>query len=133
MCPGRRSKGLVMMEGAAKPQVIDVPEQGRFVVELEGHTAELVYQAESGRLILVHNGVPQELEGRGIGATLVRAAPARASDQGLTVMPWRPFARRGYAHIQMSRMRSPSSGAVLHKGWWAARQNRRPIPTYQAM
>ena len=82
-----------MDEEAADPAVIDVPAQGRFVVELEGHTAELVYRAEPGRLILVHTGVPSELEGRGIGSVLVRAAIARAADQGLTVVPWCPFAR----------------------------------------
>jgi len=81
-------------EEAEEPAVIDVPKQGRFVVELEGHTAELVYRAEPGRLILVHTGVPSELEGRGIGSVLVRASIARAADQGLTVVPWCPFARR---------------------------------------
>ena len=83
-----------MNEEAAEPAVIDQPEEGRFVVELEGHTAELVYRAESGRLILVHTGVPSELEGRGIGSVLVRAAVARAAEQGLTVVPWCPFARQ---------------------------------------
>jgi predicted GNAT family acetyltransferase len=81
-------------EEAAEPAVIDLPEQGRFVVEVEGQTAELVYRAEPGRLILVHTGVPSELEGRGIGSVLVRASIARAADQGLTVVPWCPFARR---------------------------------------
>ena len=82
-----------MNEEAAEPAVIDIPDQGRFVVELEGHTAELVYRAEPGRLILVHTGVPSELEGRGIGSMLVRASVARAAAQGLTVVPWCPFAR----------------------------------------
>jgi predicted GNAT family acetyltransferase len=81
-------------EGAAAPSVIDLPDQQRFVAEVDGHTAELVYRAEPGRLILVHTGVSPELKGRGIGAALVRAAIARATDQGLTVVPLCPFARR---------------------------------------
>lgn len=83
-----------MNEEAAEPAVIDIPDQGRFAVELEGHTAELVYLAEPGRLILVHTGVPSELEGRGIGSMLVRASVARAAAQGLTVVPRCPFARQ---------------------------------------
>jgi predicted GNAT family acetyltransferase len=80
-------------EGAAAPSVVDRPDQRRFVAELDGHTAELVYRAEPGRLVLVHTGVSPELQGRGIGGALVRAAIARAADQGLTVVPWCPFAR----------------------------------------
>ena len=74
--------------------MIDLPDQQRFVAEVDGHTAELVYRAEPGRLILVHTGVSPELKGRGIGAALVRAAIDRAADQGLTVVPWCPFARQ---------------------------------------
>jgi uncharacterized protein len=83
-----------MNERAAAPSVIDVPEEGRFVAELEGHTARLVYRTDLGRLILVHTVVPPELEGRGVGAALVRASIARAAEQGLTVVPWCPFARK---------------------------------------
>jgi len=38
--------------------------------------------------------VPDELEGRGVGGMLVRAAIARAVQDGLTVVPLCPFARR---------------------------------------
>jgi uncharacterized protein len=81
-------------EGADGTMVTDVPEQGRLVVNQAGHTAELVYRVEPGRLVLVHTGVPPELEGRGIGVALVRASIARAAAQGLTVVPWCPFARK---------------------------------------
>jgi predicted GNAT family acetyltransferase len=69
-------------------------EHHRFVVEQDGVLAELVYQTEPGRLVLVHTEVPGSLGGRGIGGTLVRAAIAVASSEGLTVVPWCPFARR---------------------------------------
>jgi uncharacterized protein len=83
-----------MNESAGGPHVIDLPEEGRFVTELEGHTARLVYRTDHERLILVHTIVPAELEGRGVGSALVRASIARAADEGLTVVPWCPFARK---------------------------------------
>jgi uncharacterized protein len=83
-----------MNESGGGPRVIDVPEEGRFVAELDGYTARLVYRTDHGRLILVHTSVPPELEGRGVGAALVRASIARAADQRLTVVPWCPFARK---------------------------------------
>ncbi len=67
----------------------------RFVVEEDGETAELDYDdTEPGRMILVHTEVPDALGGRGIGGRLVRAAVERAAAEGLTVVPWCPFARR---------------------------------------
>jgi len=74
--------------------VVDEPAGSRFVIEQDGHVAELVYRAEPGRLVLVHTGVPDELGGRGLGSQLVRAAVDRAEDEGLTIAPWCPFARR---------------------------------------
>ncbi len=75
-------------------EVRDDPGHHRFVFEDDGALAELVYSREPGRLILVHTGVPDALGGRGIGGRLVRAALARAADEGLTVVPWCPFARK---------------------------------------
>jgi predicted GNAT family acetyltransferase len=75
--------------------VRDDTANSRFVVEEDGHTAELVYEDDSpGRLVLVHTGVPEALGGRGIGGRLVLAALARAAAQHLTVVPLCPFARR---------------------------------------
>jgi uncharacterized protein len=66
----------------------------RFVVESEGQVAQLLYEKEPGRLILVHTEVPEELGGRGIAGQLVRAAIASAASEGRTVVPWCPYARR---------------------------------------
>jgi predicted GNAT family acetyltransferase len=65
----------------------------RFVLEVDGHEAELVYELDGDRLTLVHTGVPDELGGRGLGGVLVRAAVDRAAAEGLTVIPKCPFAR----------------------------------------
>src|SRR3954471_1796616 len=91
---GRRGRLDCMDVTPAEEDVRDDAEASRFVIERDGVTAELVYATEPGRLILVHTGVPQALEGRGVGGTLVRAAVARARKEHLTIVPWCPFARR---------------------------------------
>lgn len=63
------------------------------MVEADGKVAELVYQLEGDRLLLIHTGVPRALEGRGLGGKLVAAAMDEAKRRGLTVVPLCPFAR----------------------------------------
>ena len=75
-------------------QVIDVPAEDRFVVRTEGKEAELVYRLDGDRFFLVHTEVPESLGGRGIAGQLVRAAVRRAESDGLTIVPWCPYARR---------------------------------------
>ncbi|MGZ4619279.1 MAG: GNAT family N-acetyltransferase [Frankiaceae bacterium] len=86
-----------MSAGDPSPAVCDDRDQGRFVVEENGAVAELVYETEPGRLILVHTEVPEVLGGRGVGGQLVRAAVARGAAEARTVVPWCPFARRWLA------------------------------------
>jgi uncharacterized protein len=76
------------------PAVVDNKAESRFEVSIDGHVAELVYRRHGDRLVLAHTGVPDELEGRGVGGMLVNAAIERAVEQGLTVAPLCPFARR---------------------------------------
>lgn len=73
--------------------VVDEPSTERFVLEEDGHTAELVYHVHGERITLVHTEVPGELAGRGIGGRLVEAAVDRAGHDGLTIVPSCPFAR----------------------------------------
>ena len=74
--------------------VTENAEKHRFELVEDGHLAELVYEDEGdGRLVLVHTGVPDELGGRGLGGTLVKASLERASRDGLTIVPLCPFAR----------------------------------------
>lgn len=76
------------------PAVRDDRTQGRFLLEQDGATAQLVYDSEPGRLVLVHTEVPDALGGRGIGGRLVSAAVARADAEGLTIVPRCEFAQR---------------------------------------
>jgi len=73
--------------------VQDEPAASRFVVHLDGRTAELVYRLVDDQLVLVHTGVPPELEGHGLGGLLVAAAVDRAEAEDLTLVPRCPFAR----------------------------------------
>lgn len=74
--------------------IIDNEAQHRFEVTVDGHTAELVYEVDDGRIVLIHTEVPEELGGHGLGGELVKAALARAAHEGLTVIPLCPYARK---------------------------------------
>jgi uncharacterized protein len=75
-------------------EVVEDRTNHRFVIEEDGVIAELSYRHNGNRLILVHTEVPKFLEGRGIGARLGQAAVRTAAAEGLTVVPWCPFARK---------------------------------------
>lgn len=82
------------MAGAESlPEIVDEADE-RFVLRVDGAVAELDYELEGDRLILVHTGVPEELGGRGIAGRLVAAGVQRARRDGLTIAPWCPYARR---------------------------------------
>jgi predicted GNAT family acetyltransferase len=74
-------------------EVVDRPDAGRFEAVVDGHRAELLYERDGDELVLIHTEVPDELEGRGIGGQLVRAAVAVARDRGLVLVPSCQFAR----------------------------------------
>jgi hypothetical protein len=44
------------------------------------------------RLTIVHTGVPEPVDGRGIGGMLVAAAVEKAAENGYTIVPDCPFA-----------------------------------------
>ena len=74
-------------------EIVDETADERFMLEEDGHTAELIYHLHGDRLTLIHTEVPDELGGRGIGGRLVQAALARARAENLTIVPSCPFAR----------------------------------------
>ena len=73
--------------------VTDNQADSRFEISDGGYLAELRYHRSGKRLALIHTEVPVELEGRGIGGMLVIAAVDRAAREGLTIVPYCPFAR----------------------------------------
>jgi predicted GNAT family acetyltransferase len=75
-------------------EVVDSPAEGRLEATVDGQVAELVYEVEGDRMVIVHTAVPAPLGGRGLGGHLVRTAVDRAARDGLVVVPLCPFARR---------------------------------------
>lgn len=75
------------------PPIVGNEADSRFELAVDGQLAELVYHRSGHRLVIVHTGVPDALEGRGIGGRLVTAAIDLAAERGLTVVPLCPFAR----------------------------------------
>ena len=75
------------------PRVTDNQAESRFEAGVGGHRAVLLYRRNGNRLVLIHTEVPAELEGHGLGGTLVAAAIDRAAREGVTVVPLCPFAR----------------------------------------
>ena len=69
------------------------PDDSRFEYRSGDSVAELVYRLRGQRMVLLHTGVPDAMEGHGIGGELVRAAVGYAASHGLTVVPACPFAR----------------------------------------
>jgi uncharacterized protein len=74
-------------------QITDNTDASRLEIRAEGHLAELLYRRRGNRFVIFHTDVPPELEGRGLGGALVRAAIDRAASEDLTVVPLCPFAR----------------------------------------
>lgn len=70
----------------------------RFITEVDGHEAELVYVPEDGAIAIVHTGVPSQIGGRGVAGDLVKAALEFARAQDLKVKP-----RCAYAEAFMQR------------------------------
>ncbi len=58
-----------------------------FELDIDGHRAVAAYQREGDRIVFTHTVVPPEVEGRGVGSRLIRAALDSARDQGLKVVP----------------------------------------------
>ena len=75
------------------PTIVDDTAGHRFVADVDGREAQLVYERDGDRLVLVHTEVPEALGGRGLGGHLVQHALGVAAAEGLDVVARCPFAR----------------------------------------
>jgi len=73
--------------------IINNEKESRFEWELEGHLAVLEYEFEDGVMALVHTGVPQALQGRGIAGQLAKFALEYAREHHLQVIPYCPYVK----------------------------------------
>ena len=75
--------------------VVDVPEQNRYELRLDGRLIGLLaYRRRGDRLAITHTEVNPECEGRGFGSRLADAALRDAQAAGLEVVPLCPFVAR---------------------------------------
>jgi uncharacterized protein len=75
-------------------RVQDNPEELRYELRLDGKLAgEIRYRRQPGSVVLVHTDVEPSLEGRGLGAVLVRGALDDIRSRGERVVPFCPFVR----------------------------------------
>ena len=72
-------------------QVVNNPDKYRFEVVSGALVSKLEYRLGRTTIALVHTEVPEELQGQGIGSSLVVAALRHAREQGLKVLPYCPF------------------------------------------
>ncbi len=72
-------------------QVINNPEEYRFEVVSGALISKLEYRLGRSTIALVHTEVPEELQGQGIGSSLIKSALEHAREKGLKVLPYCPF------------------------------------------
>jgi uncharacterized protein len=99
------------VDNAESSEVFNNVSAHQFEVHERERMAWLDYRLENRTIVLVHTEVPPELENRGIGAKLVKAAMEYARQSSLMVVPRCSFAaayiRR---HPQYQALVEPSGG-----------------------
>jgi uncharacterized protein len=83
---------LEAADASREPSVVDVPDQSRYELRLDGRLIGLLaYRRREDRLVLTHTEVDPSCSGRGFGGKLVAAALDDAAREGLEVAPLCPF------------------------------------------
>ena len=104
-----------MSQQAVGPEVVHDEESSRFTVSKDGHLAVLEYQLFSDKIVFTHTGVPRELEGSGVGASLARTGLEWARARELRVVPVCPFVaayiRRHPEYVDLVRRRDTGGSA----------------------
>lgn len=79
----------------ADPEVVDVPEQERYELRLDGAVVGFAeYRGGNAPMrVLTHTEISSGHEGRGFASILITAVLDDLRDKGLTVMPLCPFVK----------------------------------------
>jgi predicted GNAT family acetyltransferase len=78
----------------------------RFEVVVDGELARADYRIDGGVMQMFHTEVPVAFEGRGIAASLVRAAIDYARENGLKILP-------ACSYVRVYMRRHPEAQSVL--------------------
>lgn len=82
-----------MADERADVRVENNEDEHQFEARVDGKLGVLTYSVSEGKLYLLHTGVDDALEGRGVGSALVRAAAGHAREKNLGLVPFCSFAR----------------------------------------
>ncbi len=72
---------------AVLPPVHHDVDGAHFLLQVDGHEAELEYERRDGAMVITHTRVPDAIGGRGIAGQLVKAAMDHARTEGMKVAP----------------------------------------------
>ena len=72
-------------------KLIDNQEAKQYEFHIDGLVPRIEYIKAQNQIYLTHTEVPTQLEGKGIGAELVKQALEDIEKQGLTLVPLCPF------------------------------------------
>ena len=76
-------------------EVVDVPDEQRYVIRRDGQVAGFAaYQKAQRLVVFTHTEVEPAYEGQGVGGELVRRALEDVRAQGLPVLPLCPFVQQ---------------------------------------
>ena len=92
---GRTDRALYAQSSHVMPNDLKVTrneQEHQFEISMDGHVSLLRYRETAHRIVLIHTEVPPELQGKGLGAALTRAALEYAREHHLKVAPHCPFA-----------------------------------------
>ena len=90
-----------------RPEVTHNETSKRFEATVDGLVSRCDYRMHGSTMMLVHTEVPPQLEGRGIGSLLVRAAFEHARRNGMDVLPVCSYARTwAERHPEVSSLRA---------------------------
>ena len=92
---GRSGPGKYMDIKTDQLKVVNNIAKQRFEVHVGEEIAVIDYYLRGEELVFTHTGVPNALEGHGIGSLMARTALEHAKTENLAVVPECPFVR-GY-------------------------------------
>ena len=69
----------------------DNTDLNRFELEVEGNIAFLEYKRSRDWLFLIHTEVPETMEGKGVGSTIIQKTLQYAKDNNYKIVPICPF------------------------------------------
>ncbi len=93
-------------------EVVDVPDEHRFVISVDGRPAGFMdYQVRGDEFLAIHTEIDPAFEGQGLAGALVRHVLDEVRDTGLALKPLCPYVRSYLGkHPEYADLVRPDSG-----------------------